>query len=259
MSTATTAAPIDLNADLGEGLGAWSMGDDQAMLQFVTTANVACGGHAGDPGTMRRCAAMAAAADVAITAHVSYPDLAGFGRRFLDISADDLRNLVLVQVGALQAITRAEGTRVRGVKPHGALYNALAHHEAQAGAVVAALADLGGQLALVAAPGSVAARRAQEEGIPVVLEAFADRGYRSDGTLVPRGEPGALLTDTSQVLERVLGIAREHGVRAVDGSWVRLGARSVCLHGDTPGAVELARAVRSGLEEAGIPLGPAIP
>lgn len=259
MTDVRSPAPVDLNADLGEGFGAWRMGEDAALLEVVTTANIACGGHAGDPGTMRRCAGWAARAGAAITAHVSYPDLQGFGRRFLDMAADDLRDLVIAQTGALQAIARAEGTRVRGVKPHGALYNALARHEPQARAVVAALGDLGGDLALVAAPGAVVARLAQEAGVPVVLEAFADRGYRRDGTLVPRSQPGALLPDTAAVVERVLGIARRGGVEAVDGTWVPLAARSIGLHGDTPGALDLARAVRAALEEAGVPLAAALP
>ncbi|MFC0672730.1 LamB/YcsF family protein [Brachybacterium hainanense] len=250
---------IDLNADLGEGFGAWSMGEDAAMLALVTTANIACGGHAGDPRTMRRCAGLAAAAGVAITAHVSYPDLQGFGRRFLDMEADDLRDLVIAQTGALQAVARAEGAAVRGVKPHGALYNALARHPGQAAAVVAAMADLGGDLALVAAPGSEAARRAEKAGIPVVLEAFADRAYRPDGTLVPRTAPGAVRTDQAEVLAQVLRIARTGAVLAEDGTTVRLDAASICLHGDTPGAVDLARAVRRSLEEAGIRLAPALP
>ncbi|GAA1489777.1 LamB/YcsF family protein [Brachybacterium sacelli] len=251
----TTAAPVlDLNADLGEGFGDWSMGDDAAMLEMVTTANVACGGHAGDGGTMRAAAREAAARDVALTAHVAYPDLSGFGRRFLDIAPADLTDLVIVQVGGLQAMAAAEGTTVRGVKPHGALYNALARHEGQAGAVVRALRELGGQLSLVAAPGAVVVDRAREAGIDVVLEGFADRAYLPDGTLTPRTRPGAVLTDPEAVTAQALSIATEQRVRATDGTWVDLPARTLCLHGDTPGAVDLARAVRSGLQAAGVRL-----
>lgn len=250
--------PLDLNADLGEGYGAWSMGDDAAMLEVVTTANVACGGHAGDPGTMRAAARGAAARGVAITAHVAYPDPLGFGRRFLDIAPDDLTDQVIVQVGALQAMARAEGTRVRGVKPHGALYTALARHEQQAAAVVTALCELGGDLPLVAAPGAVVIERAEAAGLAVVREGFADRAYLADGTLAPRSRPGAVLTAPEAVAAQALSIATQHGVRAADGSWVELPVRSLCLHGDTPGAVELARTVRAFLEAAGVQLAAAL-
>jgi UPF0271 protein len=248
--TAPAAAAIDLNADLGEGYGDWSMGGDAAMLDVVTTANVACGGHAGDGRSMRAACRAAAARGVAITAHVAYPDLQGFGRRFLDIAPDDLTDQVVVQAGALQAMARAEGTRVAGVKPHGALYNALAHHEAQAAAVVRALGELD-SLPLVAAPGAAGVPLAEAAGIEVVLEGFADRAYLPDGTLTPRSRPGAVLTDPAAVTAQALSILAEGGVRAADGTRVELPVRSLCLHGDTPGAVELARAVRARLEEAG--------
>ncbi|MFD4007968.1 LamB/YcsF family protein [Brachybacterium paraconglomeratum] len=249
----TPTAVVDLNADLGEGFGDWSMGDDAAMLEVVTTANVACGGHAGDGSTMRAACRAAATRGVAITAHVAYPDLQGFGRRFLDIDPDDLTDQVVVQAGALQAMACAEGTSVRGVKPHGALYNALTRHEAQAGAVVRALGELGG-MPLVAAPGAVVVPAAKAAGLEVVLEGFADRAYLPDGTLTPRTRPGAVLTDPDAVTAQALSIATEGGVRAADGTWVDLPVRSLCLHGDTPGAVELARAVRARLAEAGVTL-----
>lgn len=252
-------ARIDLNADLGEALGVWPMGDDEAMLQVVTTANIACGAHAGDPTTMRRACAGAARHGVAITAHVAYPDLLGFGRRFLDISPAELTDQVIAQTGALQAIAGIEGTRVRGIKPHGALYNALAHHQAQAAAVVEAITQLNGAddrdgspLALVAAPGSVAGRLATETGIEVVAEAFADRAYAPDGTLVPRSSVGAVLTDPQAVVDQAVSIAADQQVRTADGTWIPLEARTLCLHGDTPGAVGLARRLRAALEEAGV-------
>lgn len=244
---------IDLNADLGEGYGAWSMGADDALLDIVTTANIACGGHAGDPGTMRAATRAAAARSVAITAHVSYPDLVGFGRRFLDIAPADLTDLLIVQIGGLQAMAAAEGTSVRGVKPHGALYTALAHHEGQAAAVVQALRELGG-LALIAPPGATVIERARQAGIKVVLEGFADRAYRADGTLVPRTAPGAVLTDAEAVAAQALDIATEGSVRTVDGDRIDLPVRTLCLHGDTPGAIVLARTVRLRLEERGISL-----
>lgn len=252
--TAPAPATLDLNADLAEGFGAWSMGDDAALLDVVTTANVACGGHAGDPSTMRAACRAAAARDVAITAHVAYPDLQGFGRRFLDIAPGELTDLVIAQVGALSAIARAEGTRVRGVKPHGALYTALAHHEAQAAAVVRALVELGGDLPLVAAPGAVVTGLAEAAEVAVVLEGFADRAYLPDGTLMPRSRPGAVLAGEDAVLAQALAIATERRVRAADGTWIDVPAATLCLHGDTPGAVTFARAVRSGLEAAGVRL-----
>ncbi|WP_114856177.1 LamB/YcsF family protein [Brachybacterium sp. YJGR34] len=245
---------LDLNADLGEGLGPWTMGDDEALLEVVTTANVACGGHAGDPGTMRAAARAAAARSVAITAHVAYPDLLGFGRRFLDISPDDLTDQVIVQVGGLQAIAAAEGAPVRGIKPHGALYSALAHHTGQAEAVVQALQELGGRLPLVAAPGAAVVDLARAAGIEVVLEGFADRAYRADGTLAPRHEPGAVLTDPVAVAAQATSIATERGARTADGTWVPLDVRTLCLHGDTPGAIALARAVRARLLDEGVQL-----
>ncbi len=244
---------IDLNADLAEGYGDWSMGEDAAMLEVVTTANVACGGHAGDGRSMRAACRAAAARGVAVTAHVAYPDLRGFGRRFLDISPDDLADEVIVQTGALQAMARVEGTQVRGVKPHGALYNALAHHEGQAAAVVRALGELGG-LPLVAAPGAVVTRLAEATGIEVVHEGFADRAYQPDGTLVPRSRPGAVLTDPAAVTAQALALVTTGGLTAADGTRLDLPIRSLCLHGDTPGAVALAKAVCARLEEAGVVL-----
>ena len=260
-------ASIDLNADLGEALGVWPMGDDEAMLEVVTTANIACGAHAADPTTMRRACAGANRHGVAVTAHVAYPDLLGFGRRFLDISPTELTDQVIAQVGALQAIAAVEGVQVRGIKPHGALYNALAHHEAQAGAVVTAIRELaagpapGGAagpgptpLPLVAAPGSLVGRLASEAGIPVLAEAFADRAYAPDGTLVPRLRPGSVLTDPQAVTAQAVSIAIDQRVRALDGTWIELEARTLCLHGDTPGAVALARSVRTALRKAGVVL-----
>lgn len=255
---ATSSRTIDLNADLGEGYGSWSMGDDESMLRTVTTANIACGGHAGDPSTMRAALRSAQEQHVAITAHVAYPDLLGFGRRFMDIPAAELTDQVIFQAGALIAMAGAEGATVRGVKPHGALYNAVANHELQAAAVVTALEELspvtGEPLALVAAPGSLISRLARDAGIPIVLEGFADRAYTREGTLVPRTTPGAVHTDPAAVLEQALRLAEERQVRTIDGSVIDLPCDSVCLHGDTPGAVSLAQQVRERLASAGITL-----
>jgi UPF0271 protein len=247
---------IDLNADLGEGFGVWRLGDDDALLGVVTSANVACGFHAGDPATMRRVCARAAEAGVAVGAQVSYRDLAGFGRRFIDVDPGELADDVLYQLAALDGIARASGTRVSYVKPHGALYNAAVSHEGQARAVVDAVAAYGGGLPVLGLPGSALLRAADSAGLSVVREGFADRGYTPTGTLVPRRAPGALVDEPTAVAERAVRMAVDGEVVAVDGSRVPLDVESVCVHGDTPGAVELARAVRRALEAAGLSLLP---
>jgi UPF0271 protein len=246
---------MDLNSDLGEGFGIWRLGDDDALLDVVTSANVACGFHAGDPATMRSVCRAAAERRVAIGAQVSYRDLAGFGRRFIDVDPGELADDVLYQIGALDAFARAAGSRVTYVKPHGALYNATVHHQAQASAVVDAVRAFGG-LPVLGLPGSRLLAATEAAGLTAVTEAFADRGYTPQGTLVPRREAGALLTDTSAVVERALRLAEHGEIVAVDGTVLRVSAQSLCLHGDTPGAVEHARAVRAGLESAGLALSP---
>jgi 5-oxoprolinase (ATP-hydrolysing) subunit A len=252
-------ARIDLNADLGESFGTWVLGDDEAMLEVVTSANVACGFHAGDATTIRRTVAMAAERGVVVGAQVGYRDLAGFGRRRIDMAAADLTADVLYQLGALEAMCRVAGTRVAYVKPHGALYTTAAVDEVQAKAVVDAVAAYDPSLPLLGQPGSVLLRVASSAGLPTVAEAFADRGYASDGRLVPRSHPQALLHDPGEVAERVLRIASEGTLLAVDGTLLAVPARSVCTHGDTPGAVGLARAVRARLEAAGVTITPFVP
>ena len=248
----TPGAGIDLNADLGESYGRWELGDDQAMLDCVSSANVACGFHAGDPATLLRTVRAAAEKGVVIGAQVSYPDLAGFGRRFIDIAAEDLTAGVLYQIGALDGLCRAAGTAIRYVKPHGALYNTAVHHEEQAAAVVAAVVAFGGSLPVLGLPGSALLRHAREAGLRAVPEAFADRGYAPDGTLIPRDRPGALLADPDEVADRVLRMVVDREVSSVDGSVVGIEAESVCLHGDSPGAVTMAGAVRDRLTSAGL-------
>lgn len=243
---------VDLNCDLGEGFGVWRLGDDAALLDVVTSANVACGFHAGDPSTMRRTVDAAAARGVTVGAQVSYPDLVGFGRRRMDVAPDDLRADVLYQLGALDALCRAAGTRVRYVKPHGALYNRILDDAAQAAAVVDALASYDRSLPLLVVGRSVAADVARAAGVDVVPEVFADRAVTADGRLVPRGQAGAVLTDADDVVRRVLRLVDEHRVLSVDGTDVELDVASVCVHGDTPGAVDLARRLRTGLEDAGV-------
>jgi 5-oxoprolinase (ATP-hydrolysing) subunit A len=251
-----TAPSIDLNADLGEGFGVWRLGDDDALLDVVTSANVACGFHAGDPATMRRVCARAAARGVAVGAQVSYRDLAGFGRRFMDVAPAELTDDVLYQLAALDGIARVAGTRVSYVKPHGALYNAVVAHEAQARAVLDAVLAYDRRLPVLGLPGSALLREAEAAGMHPVAEGFADRGYTPEGTLVPRSQPGALLDDPERVAERAVRMARDGVVDAVDGTTLLMPVRSVCLHGDTSGAVEMARAVRTGIEAAGVTLRP---
>lgn len=246
---------IDLNSDLGEGFGMWRLGDDEALLDVVTSANVACGFHAGDPSIMRRVCQAAAARGVVIGAQVSYRDLAGFGRRFIDVPAAELADWVLYQIGALDAFARAAGTRVGYVKPHGALYNTAVHHDVQAKAIVEGIRGWG-SLPVLGLPGSRLLANAEAAGLECVLEAFADRGYTPEGTLVPRTEPNALLTDTDAVVTRALRLAEKGEIVAVDGSVLASSARSLCLHGDTPGAVQHATAVRAALTSAGVPIVP---
>jgi UPF0271 protein len=243
---------IDLNADLGESFGAWRLGDDEAMLGVVTSANVACGFHAGDPLTLSRTCTAAAERGVVIGAQVGYRDLAGFGRRFVDVAPAELVADVQYQLGALDGLARVAGDRVRYVKPHGALYNAIVTHEEQAAAVVRAVAEYDDSLPVLGLPGSVFLALAAETGLPVVAEAFADRAYNPDGTLVSRRSYGAVLDEPDEIAARVVRLAVNHEVVAVDGTTLTVEARSVCVHGDTPGAVAIARAVRAALTEAGV-------
>ncbi|MGC4788618.1 LamB/YcsF family protein [Micromonospora sp. DT178] len=243
---------MDLNADLGEGFGIWRLGDDAALLDLVTSANVACGFHAGDASTMRRVCEGAAERGVAVGAQVGYRDLAGFGRRHIAYAFAELRDEVTYQLGALEAFCRLFRTRVRYLKPHGALYHAAACDEAQAAALVAAVGDYDDQLPLLCPPGSVLAQLAAGAGLRVVAEGFADRGYLPNGSLVPRTAPGALVTDPEEVAARAVRMATERTVVAVDGSVVPCPVESICLHGDTPGAVRCAELVRAALIDAGV-------
>jgi 5-oxoprolinase (ATP-hydrolysing) subunit A len=245
---------MDLNSDVGESFGRWTLGDDQAMFGSVTSANVACGFHAGDPSVIRSTCRKAAEAGVVIGAHVGYRDLAGFGRRFLDIDPNELADDVVYQIGALQAVAAVEGARVKYVKPHGGLYNAIVHHTAQARAVVDAIRSVDPGLPIMGLPGSEVLRLAEAAGLRAVPEAFADRAYTPEGTLVSRSLPGAVLDDPAQVAEHVLRMATESAVRAVDGSILKIRAESICVHGDSPGAVAMAAAVKSALSGAGVRL-----
>ncbi len=253
----TTRPPvIDLNADLGESFGAWRLGNDESLLLLVTSANIACGFHAGDPLTIRRACAGAVAAGVAIGAQVSYRDLAGFGRREMVVPADELTAEILYQIAALDGIARTEGGKVAYVKPHGALYNRAITDPVQAAAIAAAIRAYDAALPLLTLPGGEAARAAAAAGLAVVAEAFADRAYQSDGTLVPRGRPGAVLTDPGIVAARAVAMATLHVVVSATGAEIAAAPRSLCIHGDTDGAVLLARTVRQALQEAGVRVAP---
>jgi UPF0271 protein len=250
---------MDLNSDLGEGFGQWTLGDDDALLGVVTSANVACGFHAGDAMIMRRVCAQAVASGVAIGAQVGYRDLPGFGRRFIDVEPAALTQDVIYQVGALDAFARIAGSRVRYVKPHGALYNAIVHHEEQAAAVVAAVVDYDRRLPVLGLPGSAWLRLAAEAGLTVVHEAFADRAYTPEGTLVSRRLDGAVLHDPAEIARRCVAMAAGEPIADVDGGALVLTPDSICVHGDTRGAVEIARQVREALTAAGVVLAPFAP
>ncbi|RCK70837.1 LamB/YcsF family protein [Desertihabitans brevis] len=250
---------VDLNSDLGEGFGHWTLGDDDALLDVVTSANVACGFHASDPLIMARVCERAVQSDVAIGAQVGYRDLPGFGRRFIDVEPDALRADVLYQLGALDGFARVAGSRVRYVKPHGALYNTIVHHEEQAAAVVRAVVDYDASLPVLGLPGSAWLRLAGEAGLTVVHEAFADRAYTPEGTLVSRRLPGAVLHDAEEIAARCVAMATGEPVTDVEGGQLVLRPASICVHGDTPGAVEIARTVRDRLTAAGVELAPFAP
>ena len=241
---------VDLNSDLGESFGAWSMGDDAAMLPLVTSANLACGFHAGDPLVMLEASRTAVLHGVAIGAHPSYRDLAGFGRRDMEVPAEQLHADLLYQVAALSGVAAHAGGRVAYVKPHGALYNRIAVdlEVAEVVADVARALDL----PVLGLPGSAIAAACDRAGVRFVREAFADRGYLADGTLAPRSLDGAVLTDPAEVAERAVRIVTEGVVIALDGTEISVRVDSLCVHGDTPGAVELARSVRAALDAAGV-------
>lgn len=247
------AAPVvDLNSDLGEGFGIWTLGDDDALLDVITSANIACGFHAGDPNIMRRVCDTAVSRGVSIGAQVSYRDLAGFGRRSIDVDQASLINDVIYQIAALDGFARVAASRVRYVKPHGALYNRTVHDEDQAAAVVAAVVAYDPRLPVLGLPGSALLRHAEQSGLRTVTEAFADRGYTAQATLVPRSQPGALLDDPAMVAQRMVDMLITGRMRSVDGVEIVVSARSICVHGDSPGAVAMAVAVRKALAEAGV-------
>ena len=247
---------VDLNADLGESFGVWTLGDDEAMLDVVTSANVACGFHAGDAATLARTCRAAAERGVRIGAQVSYRDLAGFGRRFIDATPEDLTADVIYQIGALQALAQAAGSTVSYVKPHGALYNTIVTNHDQARAVAEAVHAVDPGLPVLGLSGSAFFAAANDVGLRTVPEAFADRAYRADGQLVSRRLPNAVLHDVAEIADRVASMVAAGRVAAVDGSTIPITVESVCVHGDSPGAVQIANAVRDRLVADGVELKP---
>jgi len=243
---------IDLNADVGESYGAYNYGDDAGVLGSVSSANIACGFHAGDPGVMRATVALALDRGVSIGAHPGLPDLEGFGRREMRVSPREAEDMVAYQVGALAAIAAAQGASLRHVKPHGALYNMAARDEALAAAIARAVAAVDGSLVLFGLSGSPLIHARKRAGLRVASEAFPDRAYAPDGSLAARGTPGAVVTATDEVVARALGMVTQQAVTAIDGVRVPLSADTLCVHGDTPGAAALARALRAGLQAASI-------
>ncbi|MGA8051472.1 MAG: 5-oxoprolinase subunit PxpA [Burkholderiales bacterium] len=246
---------IDLNCDMGESYGAWKMGADAEIMPLITSANIACGYHAGDPGTIRGTVELAVRHGVAVGAHPSLPDLQGFGRRVMKISPQDMYDLVLYQAGAVQAFARAAGTRLHHVKCHGALYNMSTGDEALSDAMARAVQDLGDGVILYALSGSLTMEVARRRGLGVAGEAFADRGYSDDGTLAPRGKPGGMIEDAAKAVAQALAMIEEGHVVSLSGKRVAVAPDTLCLHGDQPGAVAFAQALRSAFAARNIALG----
>lgn len=247
---------IDLNADLGEGFGIYRIPAEAEVLPLVSSANIACGAHAGDPVVMRETVARAVAAGAVIGAHPGYPDREGFGRRELGASPEEIAAMLITQVGALAAVCAAHGTRLRYVKPHGALYNRAATDPATARALAGAVLAVDPSLMVLGLDGSLMLREAEEAGLVTVREAFVDRAYRADGTLLPRSQPGAVLTDPTLVAERALRMLEDHHVVAVDGTRHLLRPQSLCTHGDGANPAALLQAVRARLTAGGWTIAP---
>ncbi len=245
---------IDFNCDMGESFGMYKLGQDEEVIKYITSANVACGFHAGDPMWMRRTVQLAEEYGVGIGAQPSFPDLVGFGRRNLNLSPEEARNDVTYQIGALQAFTKSK--KLQHVKPHGAMYNMAVKDEALARAICQAAADVDADMILVALAGSVWIEIAPEMGLRVAREAFADRAFNADGTLVPRSQAGSVIHDVDQVVERSVKMVTQHKVTTISGEEIDIHADSLCLHGDTPGAVEMAQAVKEALVAKGVEIVP---
>ena len=247
---------VDLNSDLGESFGRYKLGLDEEVMKYITSANVACGWHAGDPLVMRKTVKLAKEKDVQVGAHPSYPDLMGFGRRFMTLTREEARNYILYQIGALYAFTKAEGLILQHVKPHGALYNALVKDEELARGVLEGIADFDKRLIFVGLSTSRPLEMAEDMGLKVAHEVFADRAYNPDGTLVSRRLEGAVIHDKELIAERVISMVKDGGVKAINGEWVELKADTICVHGDNPKALEITAYIRECLEEEGVKIMP---
>ena len=243
---------IDLNSDLGESFGRWTLGDDATLMASISSCNVACGFHAGDPEVMRRTVRLARDNGVAIGAHPGLPDLVGFGRRPMIVTPAEVEAFVLYQIGALEAIARADGVKLQHVKPHGALYNMAIRDRALADAIARAVSAFDRSLLLFGLPGTELLRAGESSGLPIAAEGFADRAYEPDGSLTPRSHPDAVIHDPAIVVARAVRMAREGAVIARNGEEIPMRVATICTHGDTPGSHELARRLREGLEGAGI-------
>ena len=247
---------IDLNSDLGESFGAWPMGQDAALMDSITSANIACGFHAGDPGVMRQTLALAKDKGVAVGAHPGFPDLVGFGRREMKATPAEVHDFVLYQVAALAGMAAAQGLKLQHVKAHGALYNMACKERSLADAIARAVAAFDRTLILFGLPNSELLRAGAAAGLPVAAEVFADRAYERDGSLTSRHKPGSVIHEEDAVVERAVRMVKQRDVVVVDGSVIALQADTICLHGDTPGAAALAQVVRRGLEAAGVVIAP---
>lgn len=250
---------IDLNCDMGESFGAYKLGMDEAVIRFITSANIACGWHAGDPLVMDATVKMSIDHGVGVGAHPGYPDLLGFGRRNIDCTPDEIRKYLVYQIGALKGVCQANGTTLRHVKPHGALYLTAVENEDVARAIAEAIVSVDSDLlyvALAGAKGELMTRIGENVGLKVVYEAFPDRAYTPEGTLVSRRSPGAVIKEPQEVSDRALKMARDGEVVAVDGTSIPLDVQTLCVHGDTPTAVELVKRIRQTLEAEGVTLAP---
>ncbi len=247
---------VDLNSDLGESFGPWTMGRDADLMTSISSANIACGFHAGDPGKMRETVALAKAHGVAVGAHPGFPDLVGFGRRDMKASPREVEDFVVYQVAALAGVAAAQGVRLQHVKAHGALYTMACRDRAMADAIASGVAALDRSLILFGLPGSELLKAGKAAGLRVAAEVFADRAYEADGSLASRSKAGSVIHDTGVVVARAIRMVREREVVAIDGSTIRLDAETLCVHGDTPGAADLAHQIRKALEGAGITVHP---
>lgn len=248
---------VDINCDMGESFGAYKMGDDSAIMPYITSANVACGFHAGDPRVMQKTVELAKRYNVSVGAHPGFPDLVGFGRRNLGLTPEEARTDVLYQIGALMAIARAHGTRLRHVKPHGQLNNLSVTDPALAAAIAGAVRDVDSSLVLIAYGGALK-EAGERAGLRVAQEAYADRAYQADGTLVPRSRPGAVITDPEQIVARAIRMVRDQEIVAITGERIPFKVDTLCVHGDTPGAAAIARRLREGLAAAGVAVAPLV-